>query len=156
MRLKIAVSVVRFRPWAPLALPALSFLVRASSPISKNPRKIRHFVVLTPGTARDRPRASGAFGYTVGTLEGPGTLAGRPIAREPSHGRTERHENSLCDADGQGICDRRWPGPQRRGSALWDQAVALPLPFRRQAQEYVFWHLSRRRPQGRVRQTPRR
>src|SRR5713101_1980050 len=29
MRLKIAVSVVRSRPWAPLAFPALFFLVRA-------------------------------------------------------------------------------------------------------------------------------
>src|SRR5205085_2842357 len=82
MRLKIAVSVVRFRPWAPLTFPAPFFLVRASSPISKNPRKIRHFLhILTPGTVCGRPRASGDFGYTVGTLEGPGTLAGRPIAR---------------------------------------------------------------------------
>jgi integrase len=29
--------------------------------------------------------------------------------------------------------------------------VALPLPFRRQAQKYVVWHLSRRRTQGRAR-----
>ena len=28
--------------------------------------------------------------------------------------------------------------------------MALPLPLRRQAQKYVFWHLSRRRTQGRA------
>jgi len=39
------VSVVRFRPWAPLTFPALFFLVRARSPISKNPLKIKRFVV---------------------------------------------------------------------------------------------------------------
>src|SRR5207247_8781262 len=45
VRLKIAVSVVRFRPWAPLAFPAQFFFVRARSPISKNPRKIRRLLL---------------------------------------------------------------------------------------------------------------
>jgi len=38
-------SVVRFRPWAPLAFPALFFLVRTRSLFGKNPRKIKRFVV---------------------------------------------------------------------------------------------------------------
>ena len=45
VRLKIAVSVVRFRPWAPLDFPAQFFLFRAGSPISENSRKIRCFAI---------------------------------------------------------------------------------------------------------------
>jgi hypothetical protein len=35
----------------------------------------------------------------------------------------------------------RWPGPQRGGAAERYRAVALPLPFRQQAQEHVLRHV---------------
>jgi len=125
-----------------LAFPALFFLVRARSPISKN-YLVKSGVssYIDARTVRD-VEGIRRSGYTVVHWKdrvhwlAPDCDGAFPMDElsDTKIRNATPTDKEYAIADGQGL--------SVRGSAQWDQAVALPLPFRRQAQKYVFWHLS--------------